>query len=118
MDYFVIDDIDFSKYVNSLIINTEAVYNKQSNAAGDSVVDYVNKKRTIEAGIIPLDKDSMVNLQNAINAFNVSITFLNPTTGELEQNVNCIIPSNGVEYFTIRNDKIQYNAFTLQFIEL
>jgi hypothetical protein len=118
MDYFVIDDIDFSKYVNKLNIATETIYNQQTNAAGDSVVDYVNKKRTIEVGIIPLDKEAMINLQKAIEAFNVSISFLNPTTGEIEQDVKCIIPSNGVEYYTIQSNKILYNSFSLSFIEL
>lgn len=118
MDYFVIDDIDYSKYVNSLKVDTASVYNSQTNAAGNGVVDFITKKRTIEVGIIPLDKDTMVMLQTAINNFNVSISFLNPTTGELEQNVNCIIPDNGVEYYTIQANKVMYKAFTLKFIEL
>ena len=118
MDYFVIGDIDYSKYVNGLKVDTAAVYNSQTNAAGNSVVDFINKKRTFEVGIIPLDKDAMVSLQTAINSFNVSISFLNPNTGELEQNVNCIIPDNGVEYYTIQTNKVMYKAFTLKFIEL
>ena len=118
MDYFIIDDIDFSKYVNSLKVSKASVYNSQKNAAGNTVVDYVNSKRTIEVGIIPLDKEAMIALQTAIEAFNVSITFLNPTTGELEQNVNCIIPTNDVSYYSIRADKVMYKAFTLKFTEL
>ena len=60
MDYFVIDDIDYSKYINSLKVNTKTVYNAQTNAAGDTVADYINSKRTIEVGIIPLDKEAMI----------------------------------------------------------
>ena len=60
MAYFKINDIDFSDYVNELKINKSANYNVQTNAAGDSVVDYINKKRTIEVGIIPLYSDDMI----------------------------------------------------------
>lgn len=118
MAYFKINDIDFSKYVNSLKINKANVYNAQTNAAGDTVVDYINSKRTIEVGIIPLDAEAMAELQLAIDNFNVSISFRNPKTNVLEEGVNCIIPANGVEYYTIQANKVMYNTFTLTFTEL
>ena len=118
MAYFKINNIDFSMYVNELKVDTENNYNAQTNAAGDTVVDYLNKKRTIEVGIIPLNDTAMADLQTAIDAFNVSISFRNPKTNQLEENVNVIIPSSGVEYYTIRADKVMYKAFSLQFIEL
>lgn len=118
MDYFVIDDIDFSMYVNELKINKETNYNAQTNAAGNTVVDYINSKRTIEVGIIPLNDDAMVSLLTAIDAFNVSISFLNPYTGLLEDKVNCIIPSANIEYYTIQVNKVMFKALKLKFIEL
>lgn len=118
MAYFKIDGVDYSMYVNQLRINKNSVYNAQTNAAGNSVVDYINSKREIEVGIIPLNGATMAQLQTAIDAFNVSISFRNPKTGELEEDVNCIIPENGIEYYTIQADKVMYNAFTLKFIEL
>ena len=118
MAYFKIDDTDFSKYVNELKVNSNANYNSQTNAAGDTVVDYINKKRTIEVGIIPLNEVSMLELQQAIDAFNVSISFLNPKTNVLEENVNCIIPSNEVEYYTIQINNKMFKEFKLKFQEL
>jgi hypothetical protein len=118
MDYFIIDDIDFSMCVNALKVGTTVNYSQQQNAAGDSVVDYVNKKRVIEVGIIPLDAEKMVELQNAIAQFEVYITFLNPLTNELEQNVRCIIPGDNVEYYTIQHNKVLFKAYTIQFQEL
>lgn len=117
MAYFKINDIDYSMYVNQLKVAKKAVYNSQTNAAGDSVVDYLNSKREIEVGIIPLDDAAMANLQAAIDAFNVFISFRNPKTNELEK-IECIIPDDNVEYYTIQADKVMYNAFTLKFIEL
>ena len=87
MAYFKINNQDFSMYVNELKVDTENNYNAQTNAAGDTIVDYINKKRSIEVGIIPLNDSVMANLQNAIDAFNVSISFRNPKTNELEENV-------------------------------
>lgn len=118
MTYFKIGDKDYSMYINTLNISTNTNYNAQTNAAGDTVVDYINKKRSIEVGIIPLNDTVMADLMTDIEAFNVSISFLNPNTKLLEENVNCIIPSNKVEYYTIQIGKVMYKAFTLTFTEL
>lgn len=118
MAYFMINNQDFSRYVSGLKINKAITYNAQQNAAGDSVVDYVNSKREIEVTIIPLDNIAMVALQNAIEPFNVSISFLNPRTNMLEEGVSCIIPETEIEYYTIQANKTMFNAVTLKFIEL
>lgn len=118
MAYFKIGDTDFSKYVNELTIGKATNYNSQTNAAGDTVVDYINKKYTIEVGIIPLDDKSMKALQDAIDGFNVAISFRDPKTNELKEDVNCIIPEDEVQYYTIQADKVMYKAFSLTFTEL
>lgn len=118
MSYFFIDGVDFSQYVSELKVNKAATYNAQTNAAGNTVVDYINSKRKIEVGIIPITELAMIELQLAIDKFSVSISFRNPLTNAIEENVACIIPENGVEYYTIRADKVMYKAFSLEFIEL
>lgn len=118
MAYFKIGDTDFSMYVKELNITKEANYNAQTNAAGNTVVDYINTKRTIEVGIIPLKSDAMAALQTAIDGFNVSISYRDPKTNELETNVNCIIPTNGINYYTIQTNNVMYQEFSLKFIEL
>ena len=118
MTYFKLNDIDYSMYVNSLEITTNTNYNAQTNAAGNTVVDYINQKRQIEVGIIPLDDAAMANLKAAIDQFNVSISFLNPNTKALEENIDVIIPSNAVKYYTIQMDKVSFEGLTLTFTEL
>ena len=118
MEYFKINNTDFSKYVNSLNVTETANFSAQVNAAGNTVCDFINKKRSIEVGIIPLDSEAMVALQSAISGFNVTISLRNPNTGLLEENINCIIAENAVSYYTIRADKVLYNAFSLIFTEL
>lgn len=118
MSYFKIGNTDFSYCVNSLKINSNAVYTSQVNAAGNKVVDYVNTKREIEVGIITINDEIMKALLTELEAFNVSISFRNPKTNLLENNVNCIIPSNQIEYYTIQDGKVMYKEFTLTFTEL
>lgn len=118
MTYFKIGEVDFSPYVNALNITRSANYNAETNAAGDTVVDYINHKRTIEVGIIPLTSEAMIALQDAIKEFNVSISYRDPKTGALAENVNCIIEEDAVEYYTIQSGKVMFNAFELEFIEL
>lgn len=117
MAYFKIGKTDFSNIVNELKIDNTSNYNSQTNAAGDTVVDYINTKRIIEVGIIPLDDTAMANLQTAINDFKVMISFRNPRTNQLET-IFCIVPESGIEYYTIQANKVMYKAFRIKFIEL
>jgi hypothetical protein len=117
MAYFKIGDTDFSAIVNELKVLSIVNYNAQTNAAGNMIVDYINKKRSIEVGIIPLNEEDLQPLLNAISEFAVTLSYRNPQTGSLEV-VNCIIPQSQVEYYTIQDNKVMYNALTLTFTEL
>ena len=118
MAYFKIGENDYSMYTNALKVETNTVYRAQSNAAGDTVVDKAKSKRTIEVGIIPLNSTIMKNLQQDIADFKVNLSFRNPQTDELEENVLCIIPSHEVEYYTIQINNTSFKAFNLTFTEL
>lgn len=118
MAYFKIGDVDFSMCVNKLEIQKAANYTAQTNAAGNTVVDYINSKRTITVGIIPLSGEDMVALQAAIDDFSVNISFQNPNTNAIEENVACIIPKEAVSYYTIQAGKVLFEAFSLTFTEL
>lgn len=118
MIYFKINDKDYSPYVNALSVSKKNTYNAQSNAAGDTVVDYINAKRTISVGIIPLEGAVAANLLKDVDSFSVTLSFFNPKTNQLEEGVKCIIPNENVKYYTIRADKVMLNAFDLTFNEL
>lgn len=118
MAYFKIGNVDFSTCVNELKVSRSNNYNAQMNAAGDTVVDFISRKRQIEVGIIPLNDEQMKKLMAAIDNFNVSISYRNPVTGKIEDGVNCIIPGDDVEYYTIQTNKVSYKAFNLKFTEL
>ena len=113
----MIGENDYSSICSELKIDRSVNYNSQMNAAGNTVVEYINAKRQIEVGIIPLDDAAMLSLLADIESFNVSLSFRNPRTNELET-INAIIPESGVEYYTIQINKVMYEAMTLTFIEL
>lgn len=118
MSYFKVNGVDFSNLVNELEIEKEEIYNAQTNAAGDTVVDYINSKRTIEVGIITLDEVDASRLLSAVDSAVVSISFRNPITKGLEENVNCLIKKKTVDYYTIQANKVKVNDFKLKFEEL
>lgn len=118
MAYFKIGDTDYSMYVNKLNVNKTANFTSTTNAAGDMRVDYINHKRIIEVGIIPLNDTAMSQLLTDLDAFNVSLSFRNPITNELEENVNCIVPDSSVEYYWIRANNVLYKEFKIKFTEL
>lgn len=118
MAYFYINGVDYSQYISGLTISKEAIYNSQTNASGGTVVDYVGSKREIEVATIPLNDVEMLKLQQAIAPFNVKISFRNPATNTLEENVNVIIPDDEADFYTIQANKVLFNAGKLTFIEL
>lgn len=118
MAYFKINGKDFSHLVSQMRVSREAKYNAQTNAAGNTVVDYINSKREIEVEIIPLDSVKMIELQAELSQFEVSISFRNPVTGALEEDIKCIIPDDEIEYYTIQANKVLFNAMGLTFSEL
>lgn len=117
MAYFKINGHDYSMYVNQLKVGKQAIYKSAQNAAGDTVVKYVNTKRNFTVGIIPLDADVMKTLQADISGFTATVEYLDPETNSLST-VACYIPNDEVEYYTIRADKTQFKAFILIIQEL
>ena len=117
MEYFKINGTDLSMYVSGLKISKTATYTAQTNASGNTVIDYINTKRKLDVSIIALDDAAMRALQPILDAFSLTIEYRDTTTGELAT-VNAILPTNQIEYYTIRADKVMYKALNLSFTEL
>ena len=116
MAYFKINDTDLSNYTASLNIEYVNNYVSQTNAQGDSKVDFINRKRIIEVEIIPLEEDDFKIVYASI-VFNPTIYYRDELTGELTS-ANCIIDGMRSEYYTIRSDKVMYKKMRLIFNEL
>lgn len=118
MAYFKINGLDFSACVNELRVKRAFNYNAQTNAAGNTVVDLINAKRQIEVGTIPLDGAQAASLLDEVQRFNVLISYHDPVTGALVDNVHCIIPDTDIDYYMINEKRVLLNEFKLKFTEL
>lgn len=118
MTYFKMNGVDYSPYVNQLTVKSAANFNSQTNAAGNTVVDYINTKRVITVGFIPMKDSTMINILAELDKFNISLSFRNPRTNSIEDNLNCITTDREIDYYTINVNGVMYNAFTVEFIEL
>lgn len=106
-------------YVNELKVAYSANYNAQTNAHGDTLVDYINTKREIEVGIIPLDRNAFENLMAATTSLQHQISYINPENTLELVDVDCILPKRNIEFYTIQSaDNTRLKAFTLKFTEL
>lgn len=115
--FFAINGYDFSPYVNELKVTYIHNYNPQLNAAGDTVVDYINNKRIIEIGIIPVDSEAMTFLSQVLGYFDVNISYRDPITQSMET-CHCACPTYDISYYTIQSKKVMYQGFRLKFQEL
>ena len=118
MAFFKIGDKDFSNYCQELTIEYRPLYNSQTNAAGNTVVDMINTKRTIEVTFRPMNNTEMAELLNAVSQFDVSISYREPKTNVLVSNIDCLVDDVAAEYYTIQANKVLYNTTKLIFEEL
>ena len=118
MAYFMINGNDYSNYVKELKVSRSATYRSQVNAAGNTVVDNTIPKLTIEVGVIPLSDEAMAQLLEDVYQFEAYVSFREPRSNVLKENVHCIVPQSKVEYYTIQVGKVLYKAFNLTFQEL
>lgn len=118
MEYLKLNGVDFGGMVNRLNVNTVQNYTAQTNAAGNTVVDRISVKRTIEVGFRPLTLEEMQRVQSQTSAFSVLVSFLDPATGRLAEDVLCISAEAPTEYYTVQDGFVLFNEFTLEFQEL
>lgn len=116
--YFAINGTDYSKYVNKLVVAKEHFYKGSTSPKGVGKAQYRYSKRVLEVGIIPLDSAVMAKLLTDIDQFSVTISYRDPKTNIMVENLRCIIPNNLVEYYTIQGNNVKYKAFSIQIQEL
>ena len=119
MTFLKINNTDYSMYCSGLKVETVYKYNPITNAAGNTLIDYVNDKRVFTISIIPLNDTIMSQLLSDLDTEeNITISFLSPLENILENNVKCVCDKIGVEYYTIQDTKKLYKAFTFTLTEL
>lgn len=86
MIYFKINNTDFSHLVSSLKVGYETLVSDNSgrNAAGNTVIDIINRKIKVYVEFRPMLDSHMNSLLTAIKDYVVNVSYLDPETQALK----------------------------------
>lgn len=119
MTYLKINDTDVSYLVKSLKVGYETLVadNSGRNAAGNTVLDIVNKKVKLYVGFRPMDDADMKKLLGTFTDYVVPVSYLDSKTNTIKT-ITCYTGTPEPEYYWVLNDKVLYKAMELNFIEM
>ena len=119
MIYFKINNTDFSHLVSSLKVGYETLVSDNSgrNAAGNTVIDIINRKIKVYVEFRPMLDSHMNSLLTAIKDYVVNVSYLDPETQTLKT-IQCYTGTPEPEYFTIQDNRKLFKQMSLNFIEL
>lgn len=118
MAYLKINGQDFSGLVSGLKVGFETLVSDNSgrNAAGNTVIDVINKKIKVYVTLRHTTEAELRGFLGAISGYVVEVSFLNPQTNSLKT-ITAYTGTPEPEYYTI-SDKTIYKPMSLNFIEL
>ena len=116
--YFSINNTDFSHLVSGMKVGYETLVSENSgrNAAGNTVIDVINRKVKIYLTLRHTTNDEMKSFMAAIQDFVVNVSFLDPATKGF-MTITAYTGTPEPEYYTI-SDKTIFKPLSLNFIEL
>lgn len=117
--YLKINNKDFSNLVSGLKVGYETLVSDESgrNAAGNTVIDVINKKVKLYVTLRHTFADEMNVFLSAITDYVVNVTYLDPETNSLKT-INAYTGTPEPEYYTIQSSKTIYKPMSLNFVEL
>ena len=116
--YFKINNTDFSSLVSGMKVGYETLVSSDSgrNAAGDTVIDVINKKIKVYITLRHTTREEMTRFLAAMEPYVVNVSFLDPTTNALTT-IETYTGTPEPEYYTISNKTI-FKPMSINFIEL
>ena len=117
--YFKINNKDFSHMVSALKVGYETLVSDSSgrNAAGDTVIDVINKKVKLYVTFRHSTGEEMAELLETIKDYLVTATYLDPVEKTLKS-ISTYTGTPEPEYYTIQANHTIYKPMSLNFIEL
>lgn len=117
--YFTINNKDFSQLVSGLKVGYETLVSDKSgrNAAGDTVIDIVNRKIKVYVTLRHTTDTEMDSFLDAIRDYVVTVKFLNPETKALST-ITTYTGTPEPEYYTIQSGTVIFKPMNINFIEL
>lgn len=118
MTYFKINNKDYSSLISGLKVGYETLVSSDSgrNAAGDTVLDVINRKIKVSVTLRHTTSAEMKDFLAAIKSYVVNVSFLDPESNSVIV-INAYTGTPEPEYYTISN-KTVFKPLSLNFIEL
>lgn len=118
MSNLIINGKDMTDLVKGLKIGYETLVSEDSgrNAAGDTVIDVVNRKVKLYVSFRPMDGSEMSSLLSAIAPYVISVQYRDSKTNALNT-IQCYHGTPEPEYYTTAG-RVLYKEMNLNFIEL
>lgn len=118
MAYFKINNADFSDLVSGLKVGYETLVSDNSgrNAAGNTVIDVINRKIKVYLTLRHTTNAEMARFLAAIGDYVVNVSFMDPITGQWTD-ITAYTGTPEPEYYTI-SDKTIFKPMSINFIEL
>ncbi len=119
MSYLNINGTDVSNLVSGLKVGYETLVSEDSgrNAAGDTVIDIINRKVKLYVTFRPMDGSEMSSLLSAIADYVVNVSYLDSKTNSV-QTVQCYCGTPEPEYYWILGNQVLYKEFSFNFIQM
>lgn len=119
MSYLNINGTDVSHLVQGLRVGYETLVSEDSgrNAAGDTVLDIINRKVKLYVTFRPMDSSDMASLLSAMSPYVINVSYRDPKTNS-SGTINCYHGTPEPEYYWILNDQVLYKAFQVNYIEM
>lgn len=117
--YFKINNTDFSHLVSGLKVGYETLVSDKSgrNAAGDTVIDIINRKKKAYVSFRYMNDTEMASFLSAIADYVVNVSYLDSKTNTI-QTFTAYTGTPEPEYYTIQPSGTLYKPMNLNFIEL
>lgn len=114
-----INGLDVSHLVQGMKVGYETLVSEDSgrNAAGDTVIDVINRKIKIYVTFRPMSGNDMSELLMAMNDYVVNVSFRDSKTNATKT-ITAYTGSPTPEYYWVLGSQVLYKAFDLNFIEL
>lgn len=115
----MINGANISHLVKGLKIGYETLVADGSgrNAAGDTVLDVINRKVKVYVTFRPMDGAEMEYFLSLISDYVVNVSFMDSRTNALTT-AQCYTGTPEPEYYWILGNQVLYKEFSLNFIEL
>lgn len=119
MSYLTINGYDASNLVKGLKVGYETLVSEDSgrNAAGDTVLDIINRKVKLYVTFRPMDGREMSSLLSAIGPYVVNVSFRDSRTNGITT-INCYHGTPEPDYYWIHGNDVLYREFSFNFIEM